>query len=308
MTFVYTICFLLLTVGIVLLLGLTPDSISEDLMKFVSPHQTLRDKALRASGKKKSHKLTVSINRMRDALEATGKGNQFTIACAASLILFVIGCVVAIAMNNIFLIPAFAVAFAAIPFIYIKRTITYYETHIKEELETALSIITTSYVRNDDIVLAVKENIEYLKPPVKDIFATFVSENAMITSDIRGALRNLKEKINNSVFREWCDTAIACQDDRTLKDTLMPIVAKLTDIRLVNNEIKGMLVAARTEYFVMAGMVIANIPMLYILNKDWYNALMHTIPGKLILGICGLVIMITAIMMFRYTKPVEYKG
>lgn len=308
MTFVYTICFLLLTVSIVLLLGLTPDSISEDLMKFVSPHQTLRDKALRASGKKKSHKLTVSINRMRDALEATGKGNQFTIACAASLILFVIGCVVAIAMNNIFLIPAFAVAFAAIPFIYIKRTITYYETHIKEELETALSIITTSYVRNDDIVLAVKENIEYLKPPVKDIFATFVSENAMITSDIRGALRNLEEKINNSVFREWCDTAIACQDDRTLKDTLMPIVAKLTDIRLVNNEIKGMLVAARTEYFVMAGMVVSNIPVLYILNKDWYNALMNTIPGKLILGICGLVIMITAIMMFRYTKPVEYKG
>lgn len=130
----------------------------------------------------------------------------------------------------------------------------------------------------------------------------------MITSDIRGALRNLKDKINDTVFREWCDTAIACQDDRTLKDTLMPIVTKLTDIRLVNNEIKGMLVAARTEYFVMAGMVVANIPMLYILNKDWYRALMYTVPGKLILGICALTIMITAIMMFRYTKPVEYKG
>ena len=88
----------------------------------------------------------------------------------------------------------------------------------------------------------------------------------------------------------------------------MPIVTKLTDIRLVNNEIKGMLVAARTEYFVMAGMVVANIPMLYILNKDWYRALMYTVPGKLILGICALTIMITDIMMFRYTKPVEYKG
>ena len=160
MTFVYTVCFLLLAIGIILLLGLTPDSVSVDLMKFISPHQTLRDKALFASGKKKSHKLTVSLNRMRDALEATGKGNQFTIACAASLILFVIGCVVAIAMKNVFLIPAFAAAFAAIPFIYIRRTIAYYETHMRDELETALSIITTSYIRNDDIVLAVKENIE----------------------------------------------------------------------------------------------------------------------------------------------------
>jgi hypothetical protein len=49
---------------------------------------------------------------------------------------------------------------------------------------------------------------------------------------------------------------IACQDDRTLKDTLMPIVAKLTDVRIVNNEIKGMLTAARTEYWMMAGMVV----------------------------------------------------
>ena len=83
MTFVYTVCFLLLAIGIILLLGLTPDSVSVDLMKFISPHQTLRDKALLASGKKKSHKLTVSLNRMRDALEATGKGNQFTILTTA---------------------------------------------------------------------------------------------------------------------------------------------------------------------------------------------------------------------------------
>lgn len=308
MTFVYIISFLLLVIGVILLLGLTPDRVSNDLMKFVSPHQTLRDKALLAGGKKKSHRLTLSLNRMKDALEATGKGNQFTVACATSLILLVIGCVVAISIGNVFLIPAFAIALAAIPFAYIKRTINYYEKHIAEELETALSIITTSYVRNDDIVLAVKENVEYLKPPIKEIFASFVAENSMITSDIRGSLRNLKEKINNSVFREWCDTAIACQDDRTLKDTLMPIVSKLTDIRLVNSEIKGMLIAARTEYWMMAGMVVANIPMLYILNRDWYDALMNTVPGKLTLGVCGLTILITAILMFRFTKPAEYKG
>lgn len=308
MIFICLIAFLLFAGATVLLLGLTPDSVADDLMKFVSPHRTLRDKVLLASGKKKSHRWTVALNRMRDALEATGKGNRFAMACAASLVMFVIGCAVAIAIENVFLIPAIAVAFAAIPFVYVRRTVSYYEHHIREELETALSIITTAYIRNDDVVLAVKENVEYLKPPVKEIFTAFVAENAMITSDIRGSLRRLKEKINNTVFHDWCDTAIACQDDRTLKDTLMPVVAKLTDIRLVNSEIKGMLVAARTEYFMMAGMVVANIPMLYILNKDWYNALVNTTPGKLVLGICGMTMLITAILMFRFTKPVEYKG
>lgn len=307
MTFVYLICFLPLAVGAVLLLKLTPERITGDLMRFVSPKQTLRDKVLTRKGKKKSRKITVELRRIKDALEQTGKGNQFAVACAASLLLMIVGCVIAIMIDNPFLVPVFAIAFAMIPFIYAKRTVAYYDNHVKEELETALSIITTSYVRTDDIVSAVKENIQYLKPPVKDIFAGFVAENMMISSDVKQSIRHLKEKVNNSIFAEWCETLIACQDDRTLKDTLMPIVTKLTDVRIVNNEIKGMLSSARIEYYMMAGMVVCNIPLLYFLNKDWFNALMFTTLGKLVLAICGLVIIVTAVLMLRFTKQIEYR-
>ena len=307
MTFVYLICFLLITIGTILLLHLTPEKITNDLMRFVSPKQTLRDKVLTVKGKKKSRKLTIELNRIRDALEQTGKGGQFTGTCATSILLMIIGCIVAIMIDNKFLIPVFAIAFAFIPFAYAKRTVSFYDNHIKEELETALSIITTSYVRTDDIVTAVKENVKYLKPPVKDIFSGFVAENMMISSDVKQAIRHLKEKISNSIFDEWCDTLISCQDDRTLKDTLMPIVGKLTDVRIVNNEIKGMLSTARTEYFMMAAMVVGNIPLLYFLNKDWYAALMFTMLGKIVLAICGLAIVITAVLMFKYTKQVEYR-
>lgn len=307
MTFVYLICFLLLAVGAVLLLKLTPERITGDLMRFVSPKQTLRDKVLTRKGKKKSRKITVELRRIKDALEQTGKGNQFAVACAASLLLMIVGCVIAIMIDNPFLVPVFAIAFAMIPFIYAKRTVAYYDNHVKEELETALSIITTSYVRTDDIVSAVKENIQYLKPPVKDIFAGFVAENMMISSDVKQSIRHLKEKVNNSIFAEWCETLIVCQDDRTLKDTLMPIVTKLTDVRIVNNEIKGMLSSARIEYYMMTGMVVGNIPLLYFLNKDWFNALMFTTLGKLVLAICGLVIIVTAVLMLRFTKQIEYR-
>ena len=307
MTFVYLICFLLLAVGAVLLLKLTPERITGDLMRFVSPKQTLRDKVLTRKGKKKSRKITVELRRIKDALEQTGKGNQFAVACAASLLLMIVGCVIAIMIDTPFLVPVFAIAFAMIPFIYAKRTVAYYDNHVKEELETALSIITTSYVRTDDIVSAVKENIQDLKPPVKDIFAGFVAENMMISSDVKQSIRHLKEKVNNSIFAEWCETLMACQDDRTLKDTLMPIVTKLTDVRIVNNEIKGMLSSARVEYYMMAGMVVGNIPLLYFLNKDWFNALMFTTLGKLVLAICGLVIIVTAVLMLRFTKQIEYR-
>ena len=303
----YILGFLLLCGATVILLELTPERITNDLMKFISPQQTLRDKVLIAKGKKKSKKLTAEILHIKEALDATGKGKQFALACAASILLLVAGCIVAVIIDNYFLIPVLAVAFASLPFFYVKSTIGAYDRHVKEEMETALSIITTSYVRSDDILGAVQENITYLKPPIRGIFQSFVGDAMMISSDLKTALRNLKEKISDSIFEEWCDTLIACQDDRTLKDTLLPVVAKLTDVRIVNNELKTMLSEVKKEYWMMVFLVIGNIPLLYMLNESWFEALMFTVPGKIVLAICGVVIFITAMFMMKSTKPIEYK-
>ena len=303
----YILGFLLLCGATVILLELTPERITNDLMKFISPQQTLRDKVLIAKGKKKSKKLTAEILHIKEALDATGKGKQFALACAASILLLVAGCIVAVIIDNYFLIPVLAVAFASLPFFYVKSTIGAYDRHVKEEMETALSIITTSYVRSDDILGAVQENITYLKPPIRGIFQSFVGDAMMISSDLKTALRNLKEKISDSIFEEWCDTLIACQDDRTLKDTLLPVVAKLTDVRIVNNELKTMLSEVKKEYWMMVFLVIGNIPLLYMLNESWFEALMFTVPGKIVLAICGVVIFITAMFMMKYNKPIEYK-
>lgn len=307
MTVIYIIGFLLLTVGTVFILKLTPDQISEDISAFFDKKQSLRDKALTARGQKRKNKLIAELEKTKRALEETGKEKQFSVACAAALLLVVAGCVIAIAIDNPFLIPVLAVAFAMIPFAYLKKTISIYETHVKEELETALSIVTTSYVRNDNIVQAVRENIEYLKPPVRGIFESFIAETTVISPDIRQAIRNLRDKIQNTIFEEWCDTLISCQSDRTLKDTLMPVVSKLTDVRLVNNSLKTMLAETRREYYIMVAMVLGNIPLLYCLNKDWYDALMFTTFGKIVLTVCGVVILFTLVKMIKYTKPVEYK-
>lgn len=307
MTVVYLLCFLLLCAGIILLLGLTPEVITNDIMRLISPKQTLRDKVLIAQGRKKSRRITKEIMHIKDALDATDNSKQFTIACVASIVMIVVGCILAVVIDNFFLIPVFAVAFACLPFFYVKSTLSAYDKHVKEDMETALSIITTSYIRSDDIVGAVNENITYLKPPIKEIFQSFIGDTTMISSDIKDALRNLKSKIDNAIYEEWCDTLIACQDDRTLKDTLLPIVAKLTDVRIVNNELKTVLGEVRKEYWMMVCLVIGNIPILYMLNYSWFEALMFTLPGKIVLAICGTVILVTAMLMMKYTRPIEYK-
>lgn len=307
MTALYIISFLLLAVAAVLLLNLTPEQINKDINEMFDKQQTLKEQALTARGKKRKSRIILELERIRRALQETGKEKQFSVACTLALLLMVAGCIVAIAIDNMFLIPVLAVAFALIPFAYLTRTIAIYETQVRGELETALSLITTSYIRNDNLVNAVNENLSQLKPPIKSIFESFLAEATVISPDIRQAIYHLKEKINNSIYEEWCDALIACQNDRTIKDTLMPVVSKLTDVRLVNNALKTMLAEARREYWIMVMMVLGNVPLLYCLNKDWYNALMHTVFGKIVLAICGVVIIFTAIRMNKITKPIEYK-
>ena len=303
----YLLCFILLVAGTFLILELTPETVTDDIMHMVVPEQTLRDKVLIAQKMKKSRKISQALLHMREALTATGKSNQFTVTCAASLMLMIAGCIAAVMINNFFMIPVFALAFASLPFLFARNTISAYDKHIREEMETALSVVTTSYIRTDDIVTSVKENLTNLKPPIRDIFAGFVGDAMMVSSDTKAALRNLRDRIDNDIFAEWCDTLIACQDDRTLNDTLLPIVSKLTDVRIVNNELKTMLDAVRNEYLTMVLLVVGNIPLIYALNKDWFSSLMFTTPGKIVLAVCGMTILITAMFMMKFTKPIEYK-
>ena len=268
MTALYIISFLLLVVATIALLKLTPEQINKDINELFNKQQTLKDQALMARGKKRKNRLILELERIRRALQETGKAKQFSLACAAALLLMVAGIIVAIAIDNMFLIPVLSVAFALIPFAYLTKAIAIYETQVRQELETALSIITTSYIRSDNLVSAVQENLSYLKPPIKGIFEEFIAEATIISPDIRGAIHNLKDKVKNSIYEEWCDTLIACQNDRTLKDTLMPVVSKLTDVRLVNNSLKTMLAETRREYWMMVLMVVGNIPLLYCLNRD----------------------------------------
>ena len=297
----------LLIIAIAFLFELTPDRVTDDIMQIITPNDSLRDKARNMRGNKKKHPLYKKLIRMRTALSVTGKSKQFTLVCCASLILFAAGAIFSVLINNIFLLPVLSVAMALLPFFYTTSTLSYYEKHTKDELETTLSIISTSYIRSDDILGAVNENLMYIKPPLRDVFKAFVGNATAVSSNTKRALMNLRDKVDNEIFVEWCDTLIQCQDDRTLKDTLQPVVSKLTDVRIVNSELRTMLSSVRNEYWMMVALVAGNVPLLYFLNREWFDTLMFSTPGKVVLGICGMVILITALFMMKFTKPIAYK-
>ena len=237
----------------------------------------------------------------------TGRGGKFAALCALSLFLAAMGAVICIVIQNYFMLPVLAAGMGLIPFWYVLFTSHSYKKLMNNEIETGLSIITSSYLRSESIITAIEENIHYLNPPVADVFRGFLAETGMISADVKQALSNMKPKLDNYIFREWVDAAIACQDDKSLKSTLTPIIGKLSDMRIVAAELDYLLYEPFKEFITMAFLLIGNIPLLYFLNKDWYDVLVNTGFGKGILAVCLLVLLISFAAVIRLTKPVEYK-
>lgn len=139
------------------------------------------------------------------------------------------------------------------------------------------------------------------------MFAEFLVQLRLIDADTTKAIDSLKQKVDNEVFHEWCDALAACQHDRGLKSTLTPIVTKLSDIRVVNSELELLLSEPRKEFIIMVLLLIANIPLMYFLNQDWYDVLMHSVAGKIVLTIDMAAIFISSAFVVKLTRPIEIR-
>ena len=240
-------------------------------------------------------------------LKATGRENRFALVKRASILLFALGAVAALLLNNPFLIPILGAGFAFAPVWYLRSTAASYKKHLNEELESAISVITTSYLRCGDLLKSVRENIPYLNPPVKSHFEAFITESEMLNANMISTINSLKMKIPNRIYHEWCNTLIQCQSDRSMKNTLSFTVQKFSDVRIIQSELEAIINEPKKEAFTMMLLVIANIPLLYFLNQSWFKTLLFTTPGKITLALCAALILFSFTRVMQLCRPVDYK-
>lgn len=241
-------------------------------------------------------------------LAATGREGRFNLVKRASLLLFALGAILPILLNNLFLLPILGAGFAFTPVWYLRSTAALYKKHLNEELETAISVITTSYLRSGDLLKAIKENIPYLNPPVKAHFEAFITESEMLNANMISTINTLKMKIPNQIFHEWCNTLIQCQSDRSMKNTLPFTVQKFSDMRIIQSELEAIINEPKKEAITMMFLVMGNIPLLYVLNYSWFETLIYSTPGKITLAICSAIVLFSFTRIMQLSKPIEYSA
>lgn len=306
MQWIQIVIFLLIVSGLFSLFSVR----FNDFLHVLAPAQksTLQDDVDVLLGKPAKGFFNRETLEIEQLLKATGREGRFNLIKRASVILFALGVVLALLLNNPFMIPILGAGFAFAPVWYLRSTAAAYKKHLNEELETAISVITTSYLRSGDLLKAVRENIPYLNPPVKTHFEAFITESEMLNANMISTINTLKMKIPNQIFHEWCNTLIQCQSDRSMKNTLTFTVQKFSDMRIIQSELEAIINEPKKEAITMMFLVMGNIPLLYVLNHAWFETLLFSTPGKITLAICSGIVLFSFTRIMQLSKPVEYKA
>lgn len=165
MTMIQLIACIGMITGLFMVLHVSPRELSDGLFaRLTAAPGSIRADINETTRRKKAGFLRREITEAQAVLAASGRADKFPMVCFTSLLCFALGACIAIAAGNAFLVPVLAVGLMLTPFWYVKLTAGSFKKDVAAELETALSVITTAYLRTENFQQAVEENASLRLP------------------------------------------------------------------------------------------------------------------------------------------------
>lgn len=260
-----------------------------------------------AKGKIKPNFIRREFDKAKDILNYQHKSDRYGKVILSSVALAFIGVVVGMIAKNPLLSITLAIGLCLIPVWITVSSLHKYKLFVADELESGLSIISTTYLRQNSFINAVEENIGYLNSPLKEVMQDFITQVKAVDPNVSVALNNIKPLIKNAIWYEWINEVIKCQSNHTLKPNLMSIVNKLSDVKIVQSDLDTLLSNQVKEYKALLMIALCGLPGIYIINKEWFGYFFTRLPGKIALVAAAVLIFVSIAKMIAVSKPVEYK-
>ena len=311
------IVFALLVIGGAFLFGLNPfrwipakeelKNKADRLVKHLRQgrKQSLLRKVRQCQGKVKPNFFQQNLMDARRILTSTNQQGKIKLMTRMSAVCFCIGLAASIVMQNVLMLPVLSVGLSLIPMWYIRYSEIHFKRQLCDELEVALSVITSSYLRTDNLLQSVEENLSYLEEPVRGAFAKFVNGVKFVDANVQNGIKNLKESIENPVFHDWCDILTLCVIDRNYKYSLSPVVEQFSDNKALQNSLETIIQQPVRTFNIIVGIVLAMIPILYALNREWFYTLVGTWGGKAILTALSVMLFAGMNKAIGLAAPIE---
>ena len=197
---------------------------------------------------------------------------------------------------------ATGIALLPIPYIILKIRARWYKRSRDEMLENSMNLITNSYLGCNDIITAVNENLDKLDIP--KTFAEFVTDVTLIDSNIKRALMKLDLKIKNKYFSEWIDILILAQEKSGDYRFILPaVVQSMNDAKRLQIEADTVMMNVWKDYFTAIILAFSIIPLLRWSNEEWFNILIGTTVGNILIILLLTATVISAFITLKINKP-----
>ena len=241
---------------------------------------------------------------MRIAFEQAGlrlTWERYAAICAVSS---VAGALLGAVFNNLPLAAVLAAAFPMTFTQYIKIRSLGYRSFLQMQIEASLGIITNAYIQCEDIRTALEESLERMEMPLKAILSDCANE-IFIGAYAVDAIAHMRAKVDNRFWKEWCDTLIQCQADRSLMVLLPPNIQQLAAVRQIQAEVDAQTAEIWRNHMVMCLIAVGAVPLVRLLNYDWYVLLTTSTAGKIAIALCYAIVFAATVVAARINKPIS---
>ena len=283
------------------LLGETPMSILRD-NRFFHTERARQKRKAEARWIRKGSRVHRYMLRLSAVLKDCSVEAGVESVIRMKILLAILGFLIGILMQNVMLACVLTIGFFWVPTVYFKVAGVKYNKAVDDAIETAMGIVTNSYLQGEDLKSAVLENIGRIEQPLKFTFREFLAETGFVDANIVHAIERMKAKVDNVYFGDWCDILMQCQDDRELKYVLPSIVTKLNSVKRIQIELDGMMLEIYKEFIYVVGIVVLNIPLMLLINAEWADILLNTTIGKITVALCTAILFLSSAYVVSVNK------
>jgi tight adherence protein B len=254
---------------------------------------------------KKEFFMVQEVAKARDILIETRRTSEYHKTVLTCLGCAILGALIGLFMKNIIAIPVLAIGMFMIPLWKLKMYQSKYKKYIAMQLESCVSLITTAYMRNNNIINAVEENMTNISSLVRPYFEEFVAEYK-VDANMKNCIYSLQNKVTDNIFKEWCECLAKTYDNSDMKENLMSIANKYSSVRIVQDELDAETASSLVEYIIMLAVLVFSYPMIRFLNPLWFTYF-ATIPGKICVAYSMVVFLFSVKRLIDITTPVQFE-
>lgn len=275
--------FLLWAAGEIPRLRTIPHKLRQEIKK----RRTLKAKVRIMEEGEQGNLLSDSYGSMVQTLSMTGGSRMVKLMRLICIGTAMLGIIIALSLRSWMLAPILGIGFGLIP-MWLTRFRRYrYQLDMIRELSVVLSMVTNSYIRNENIIKSVEENEAYMTGPVADVFHRFVHHCRNIDPNIKGNLLQLAKQLDNSTFTLWCQLVALCQDDINQKYSLNAIVEQFAQDKELYNALASEISQPVRIFLVLIAMTMCAFPLAAVIGNSFESAnalslLFTTFTGQLI--------------------------